>query len=135
MDTRRRLGRDAIDQLIARVQRDKADGATGSELSELKVRSSSPSAEGDASFEAQLLDGLRMPVRVELGRRKLSLDEALQLREGEVVGLDEDSDQPVTLWVGEVAIARGEVFVVDQRFCIRVTEILSGSEPPAESPS
>ncbi len=69
---------------------------------------------------------LDVPVRltVELGACQMPMREVLQLCPGSVVQLDKASDAPVELFVNQKRIARGEVVVIEDRFGIRITELL-----------
>ena len=71
----------------------------------------------------ELLNVVQLPVRVELGRRQLPLKDALQLTTGSVVDLEKLAEEPVDLYINDLLFARGEVLVVDDCFCVRVTEI------------
>jgi flagellar motor switch protein FliN len=72
---------------------------------------------------SDLLKGVHLKVRVELGRTKLPLKAALQLQPGAVLDLDKLANDPVELYVNEILIARGEVVVINDCFCVRITEI------------
>jgi flagellar motor switch protein FliN/FliY len=72
---------------------------------------------------AVLLD-IPVKMSVELGACQMPMREVLQLKPGSVVQLDKTADAPVDLYVNEKLVARGEVVVVDDRFGIKVTEIL-----------
>lgn len=61
---------------------------------------------------------------VELGSTQLPMKDVLELCEGSVITLDKEADAPVELFVNSRLIARGEVVVVDDRFGIKVTEIV-----------
>ena len=69
---------------------------------------------------------LDIPVRVsvELGTCQMPMRDVLQLKAGSVVQLDKVADAPVDLYVNEKLVARGEVIVIEDRFGIKVTEIL-----------
>lgn len=71
---------------------------------------------------------LDVPVRltVELGACQMPMREVLQLCPGSVVQLDKAADAPVDLYVNQKRIARGEVVVVEDRFGIRITELVGG---------
>ena len=73
----------------------------------------------------ELLRSVRLKVRAELGRARLPLKDALQLGPGSIVDLEKFADDPVDLYVNDVLVARGEVLVINDSFCIRVTEVLS----------
>jgi len=61
---------------------------------------------------------------VELGSTQLPMREVLELVEGSVITLDKEADAPVELFVNSRLIARGEVVVVEDRFGIKITEII-----------
>jgi len=81
--------------------------------------------EGGAQGTFDLLGDVRLRVRIELGRRQMYVEDILKLSEGSVVELDKLAGDPVDILVNEVLVARGEVLVLNDYFCVRVTEILS----------
>ena len=80
-----------------------------------------------------LLKSIHLKVRAELGRTKLPLKDALHLGPGAIVDLDKFADDPVELFVGDLLVARGEVLVVNDSFCIRITEVFSQASGEEES--
>ena len=82
-----------------------------------------PSVEGKKR-NVELLMDVPLKVRVELGRRKLTVEDILALGEGSVVELDKLAGEPVDILVNDRVIARGELLVMDDNFCVRVSEIL-----------
>jgi flagellar motor switch protein FliN/FliY len=80
-------------------------------------------AAGGKGSLSQLLD-VAVHVTAELGRATLSIDDILKLGPGSVVGLDRGVAEPVDLLVQGVLFARGEVVVIDERFAIRIREIV-----------
>ena len=72
-----------------------------------------------------LLLGVSLRVTVELGRTKMNIEEVLKLGPGSVVELDKLAGEPVDVLVNDRLIARGEVVVIDDRFGVRITDILS----------
>lgn len=75
-----------------------------------------------------LLGDVRLKVRIELGRRRMYVEEILKLTEGSVVELDKLAGDAVDILVNGVIVARGEVLVLNDYFCVRVTQILSPRE-------
>ena len=61
---------------------------------------------------------------IELGGCKLPLREVLQLTIGSVIQLDKPADAPVELSVNGKLIARGEVVVIEDRYGVKITEVL-----------
>ncbi len=56
------------------------------------------------------------------------LEDVLKLRKGSVVSLDKLAGDPVDIYVNGRLIARGEVLVLNDNFCVRVAELLAGEE-------
>ena len=82
-----------------------------------------PARDGEGIGIDPLLD-VTVTVAVELGRRKLPLADVAKLGPGAVVELHRSIAEPVDLVAQGVPIARGEVVVIDDRFAIRITEII-----------
>jgi flagellar motor switch protein FliN/FliY len=70
------------------------------------------------------LQDVELDVRIELGRAELLIEEVLKLKQGSVVPLDKLAGDPVDILVNGRLIARGEVLVLNDNFCVRVAEIL-----------
>lgn len=83
-----------------------------------------PKPEGALRQPIDLLSEVEMDLRIELGRTLMRLDEVLQLRGGSVVALDKLAGDPVDVFVNGRLIARGEVLVMNDNFCVRVTELV-----------
>ena len=73
---------------------------------------------------------LDIPVSIsmEIGRTKISIRNLLQLNQGSVVELDRLAGEPMDVLVNGTLIARGEVVVVNEKFGIRLTDIISPAE-------
>lgn len=82
--------------------------------------------ETTTNYPANLEVLMDVPVKltVELGACQMPMKEVLQLNVGSVVQLDKLANAPVDLFVNQKRIARGEVVVVEERFGIKITEIL-----------
>lgn len=82
-----------------------------------------------ASTDAATLDLLRdvqLDLKIELGRTHMQLEEVLHLKSGAVVTLDKLAGDPVDIYVNGRLIARGEVLVMNDNFCVRVAELVVG---------
>jgi flagellar motor switch protein FliN/FliY len=77
------------------------------------------------SQAAPLLMGVKLPIRVLLGRTQLPLRDVAQLGNGAVVELDCSPDDPVEIIVNGRVIAQGEVVVVSGNYGVRITKIAS----------
>ncbi len=80
--------------------------------------------DSDERQPIELLGEVEMDLRIELGRTQMRLEEVLQLRGGSVVALDKLAGDPVDVFVNGRLIARGEVLVMNDNFCIRVTDLV-----------
>ena len=89
---------------------------------------------GDPGGKASMMNELDMildiPVQfaVELGRTKITIKNLLQLAHGSVVELDAMAGEPMGVFVNGTLIAQGEVVVVNDKFGIRLTDIITPSE-------
>jgi flagellar motor switch protein FliN/FliY len=87
------------------------------------------SNESDAPpHSLDLLSDVELDLRIELGRTQMKLEDVLHLRGGSVVALDKLAGDPVDVFVNGRLIAHGEVLVMNDNFCIRVTELVGA--PP-----
>jgi len=76
----------------------------------------------------QAIDMLRdveLNVKIELGRSRMLVDDVLRLGSGSVVELDKLAGDPVDVFVNNRLVARGEVLVLNDNFCVRINEIVS----------
>jgi flagellar motor switch protein FliN/FliY len=72
-----------------------------------------------------LLMNVGLAVSAELGRTTMRVSEVLKLGAGSLIELDRAAGAPVDVFVNERLVARGEVVAVDDRFGVRVTEVLA----------
>jgi flagellar motor switch protein FliN/FliY len=85
--------------------------------------------EGDApSRRLELLLDVPLDLSVELGRTRMSIQDLLSLGPGSVVELDKIAGEPLDILVNSRLVARGEVVVVNDKFGVRITDIVSPSE-------
>lgn len=78
---------------------------------------------GLASIE--LLMDVMLKLSVELGRAQMTVRQVLDIQKGSVVELNRVAGEAVDVFVNERLIARGEVVVVDDKFGVRITELIS----------
>jgi flagellar motor switch protein FliN/FliY len=74
----------------------------------------------------ELLRDVDLNVKIELGRSRMLVEDVLKLGEGSVVELDKLAGDPVDVFVNDRLVARGEVLVLNDNFCVRVNEIMAG---------
>ncbi|HHJ13669.1 MAG TPA: flagellar motor switch protein FliN [Gammaproteobacteria bacterium] len=85
---------------------------------------------GPAGEEANLDVILDIPVTIsmEIGRTRISIRNLLQLNQGSVVELDRLAGEPMDVLVNGTLVAHGEVVVVNEKFGIRLTDVISPAE-------
>jgi flagellar motor switch protein FliN/FliY len=86
--------------------------------------------EGKPRTDVDLDMVLDIPVTIsmEIGRTRISIRNLLQLSQGSVVELDRLAGEPMDVLVNDTLIAHGEVVVVNDKFGIRLTDVISAAE-------
>jgi flagellar motor switch protein FliN len=114
------------EQAIASVTQPIEPGLGGLAPFELKDLAGAPASGEKATLE--LLKDVDLDLRIELGRTQMFLEDVLKLKRGSVVTLDKLAGDPVDVFVNGRLVARGEVLVLNDNFCVRVTELLTGDD-------
>ncbi|RJR40855.1 MAG: flagellar motor switch protein FliN [Deltaproteobacteria bacterium] len=76
----------------------------------------------------ELLLDIPLEITAELGRAKMIINDLLQLGQGSVIELNKLAGEPLEIMVNQKLIARGEVVVVNEKFGIRLTDVISPLE-------
>jgi len=82
----------------------------------------------DSGQNLEFLLDIPLSVTVELGRTKMLINNMLQLTQGSVIELSKSAGEPVEIYVNNKLLGKGEVIVVNDRFGIRITEIISQAD-------
>ena len=106
----------------ARVPREEPRAAAPAPAPTLPAGSSAP------AMNLNLVLDIPVQLSVELGRTKLPIKQVLQLKPGSIVELDSVAGEPVDVLVNGYLIAQGEVVVVNGKFGIRLTDVVTPSE-------
>ncbi len=91
-----------------------------------KPESGAQSSEKDRNLN--LILDIPLKVTVELGRTKMPVSELLNLTQGSVIELSKLAGEPMEVLVNDKLIARGEAVVVNEKFGVRLTDIISPAE-------
>ena len=78
------------------------------------------------SATLELMSDVQLDMTIELGRTHMQLEDVLKLKQGSVVTLDKLAGDPADIYVNGRLVARGEVLVLNDNFCIRVAELVVG---------
>jgi flagellar motor switch protein FliN/FliY len=96
------------------------------EFGDLKEEPGIVPGSGDVNLEV-ILD-VPVTLSMEVGRTKLPIRSLLQLNQGSVVELDRAAGEPLDVFVNGTLVAHGEVVVVNEKFGIRLTDVVSPAE-------
>ena len=100
--------------------------APGEEAAEL-TEEAAP-ASGAETKSLDLILDIPLTVAVELGRSKMLINDLLQLGQGSVIELTKLVGEPLEVLVNQKLVSRGEVVVVNEKFGVRLTDIVSPME-------
>lgn len=103
------------------------DEVVAAELDELEDTGSGTLNEDESRKLETILD-IPVNISMEVGRSKISIRNLLQLNQGSVVELDRVAGEPLDVLVNGTLIAHGEVVVVNDKFGIRLTDVISQIE-------
>lgn len=81
-----------------------------------------------ADEKLALIEDIEVELSVEIGRTKLPIAQILKLAQGSVVELDVLAGEPLNVYVNGTLVAQGEVVVVNDKFGIRLTDVITPSE-------
>lgn len=111
-------------------QDDPVTADTGSDLDqqlhnqEDSARSKDAGSKTDFSKLKMILD-VPLKISVEIGRTKMLVNDLLQLGQGSVIELDKVAGEPMEILVNDKLVAMGEVVVVNEKFGVRLTDVVS----------
>ena len=108
---------------------DSAGSASGFDFPDLSAAGAPANA---TPAEYELLKEVNLNVKIELGRTRMLLEDVLKLGDGAVVELDKLAGDPVDVYVNDQRVATGEVLVLNDNFCVRISEIIDphGEDKP-----
>jgi flagellar motor switch protein FliN/FliY len=82
----------------------------------------------DSDVNLDVILDIPVTIAMEIGRTKINIRNLLQLNQGSVVELDRLAGEPLDVLVNGTLIAHGEVVVVNEKYGIRLTDVISASE-------
>lgn len=109
---------------------DSLGGMTEEEAAQIaafaQLESEGEPLQGDVNLD--LIQDVPVTLAMEVGRTQITIRNLLQLNQGSVVELDRTAGEPLDVYVNGTLIAHGEVVVVNEKFGIRLTDVISPSE-------
>jgi len=110
------------------VLEDIEDIDAGEDADEALDEAGESAVKGGESKSLDLILDIPLTVSVELGRSKMLINDLLQLGQGSVIELTKLVGEPLEVLVNQKLVARGEVVVVNEKFGVRLTDIVSPME-------
>jgi flagellar motor switch protein FliN/FliY len=122
------MDQSAIDELLKAASFDdpSASSADAQDAADFKLPDLEQVMQDAQVSSIDLLRDVDLNVKIELGRSRMLVEDVLKLSEGSVVELDKLAGDPVDVFVNERLVARGEVLVLNDNFCVRINEIVAG---------
>ncbi|MBZ0071788.1 MAG: flagellar motor switch protein FliN [Thiohalobacteraceae bacterium] len=111
---------------LAEQAADAPDGVRAAKLDNLESDNLPVADDGDHNLD-MILD-IPVTIAMEIGRTRISIRNLLQLNQGSVVELDRLAGEPMDVLVNGTLVAHGEVVVVNEKFGIRLTDVVSPAE-------
>lgn len=112
------------EQALASIDEPERDAPAGVEAYRFEDFIGATASSDAASLE--LMRDVELDLTIELGRTHMHLEDVLRLKQGAVVPLDKLAGDPADIYVNGRLIARGEVLVLNDNFCVRVAELIVG---------
>lgn len=114
----------ALDSIDKGAPGDESSLPSGMKSFEFKPFSGT--AANKESVTLELMSDVQLDMTIELGRTHMELEDVLKLKQGSVVPLDKLAGDPADIYVNGRLVARGEILVLNDNFCIRVAELIVG---------
>ncbi len=109
---------------LASIDEPEKNDAPGVVPFKLQDFSGEPASSERATIE--LVNDVELNLQIELGRTRMYLEDILKLQKGSVVSLNKLAGDPVDVYINGRLVARGEVLVLNDNFCVRVAELIAG---------
>lgn len=105
-----------------------APAAKAKSASDDIFRPLTPDSGTSSARELEMIMDIPVKLTVELGRTKLTIKQLLELAQGSVIELEGLAGEPMDILINGYLIAQGEVVVIEDKYGIRITEIITPSE-------
>lgn len=117
---------DDLDNFADKLMAEASSGGESNPAEAGKIEASGASAGKDRNLN--LILDIPLRVTVELGRTKMPVSELLNLTQGSVIELNKLAGEPMEVYVNDKLIARGEAVLVNDKFGVRLIDIISPAE-------
>jgi len=112
----------------AQTENESGQGDAGYERAEFQDLASEPGSKSTAEANLEVILDIPVTLSMEVGRTEVPIQDLLALNRGSVVELDRIAGEPMDVLINGTLIAHGEVVVVNEKFGIRLTDVISPAE-------
>jgi len=102
--------------------------AAAAPANDLQADASAPEGAAGGDINLDVVLDIPVTLSMEVGRSRISIRNLLQLNQGSVVELERATGEPLDVYVNGTLVAHGEVVVVNEKFGIRLTDVISPAE-------
>ena len=113
------------DQILSEVKEKSGDLKEDKELEEAERGGLSGGNLSKSDIDINFLFDVQLSIIVEVGRTQMLISDLLELEEQSIIELDSMVGQPLDIRANDLLVARGEVIVVNEKFAVRITDIIS----------
>ncbi|MGP9764804.1 flagellar motor switch protein FliN [Halomonas sp. AOP13-D3-9] len=119
---------EAVEESEQQASEPERKAPTAKAASDDVFRPLSPDSGSAQARELEMIMDIPVKLTVELGRTKLTIKQLLELAQGSVIELEGLAGEPMDILINGYLIAQGEVVVIEDKYGIRITEIITPSE-------
>ena len=125
------MGQDDIEMLLNKAEQaldsiDQGESDVLPDAQNFKFEDFSAAKVSSEAVTLELMRDVQLDLTIELGRTHMKLEEVLKLKKGAVVPLEKLAGDPADIYANGRLVARGEVLVLNDNFCVRVAELVEG---------
>ena len=127
-DDKKVVSQDEIDKLLAELTAEPAAPAPAGEAKKRAMDQVASDAPVGAPRSLEFVLDIPLEFTVEVGRTRLTIGELLHLGPGSIVELSKPAGEPLEVFVNGKLVARGEVVIVNEKYGIRLTDVISKTD-------
>lgn len=122
------LDQDAMAAEWAAAMEEQGDSGADDAVEQVQAQSLNDSGVGSGDPKLDVILDIPVTIAMEIGRTDISIRNLLKLNQGSVVELDRLAGEPMDVLVNGTLVAHGEVVVVNEKFGIRLTDVISPAD-------
>lgn len=88
----------------------------------------SPESASESKMNREVIENIPVTLAIEVGRATLKIRDLMRLTQGSVVELDRLAGEPLDIVVNDTVVAQGEVVLVNDRYGVRLTQVISAAD-------